>query len=487
MERYYELSVEQVFTALKTGLSGLDSQEAEERQRTAGLNKIDPPPPVSPWKILLSQFLNFIIYLLLFAVLFSLMIGEYADSLVILAILIMNSLIGFAQEYRANRSLEALKKMSRITTRVTRNDITTVIDAEELVVGDIIELENGDKIPADCRLLHTTELQIEESPLTGESTPVSKSVEALPGKRPLSEQYNMVFSATTVVGGRGLAVVTNCGMQTEIGKISQLIAEAKENKTPLQARLDRFGRNLGFVIIAICLIVFTMLTGRFAVNQETLNQYVLLEFAFIAISLAVAAVPTALPAVVTIALSIGTRKLLGKNMLVRRLNSVETLGDCDVICSDKTGTLTRNKMTVIKAWTLDDEEYNLTTEKDSSMTLSSSLTTLFRAGIFCNNSINQLRMHSGGNPTELALLQAAQNLNIDATGNRLKEKPFDSKRKCMSVLIDTGKGLFTFTKGAPDILLDQCNSVLFNDSIQSMSDELRKKSLTPIITMVQRR
>jgi len=474
MEHYYDLSVEDVLTTLDSSLNGLSQQDVEKRQRATGLNRIDPPPPVPAWKILLNQFSNFIIYLLLFAVFFSLLIGEYADSLVILAILIMNSIIGFAQEYRANRSLEALKNMGRITARVTRNGITAEIDAEQLVYGDIIELENGDKIPADCRLLHTTELQIEESPLTGESEAVTKCVEALSGNRTVSEQHNMIFSATTVVGGRGLAVVTGCGMQTEIGKISQLIADAEENKTPLQERLDRFGRNLGFVIIGICIIVFTMLIGRFAVNHESLDRYVLLEFAFIAISLAVAAVPTALPAVVTIALSIGTRKLLVKNMLVRRLNSVETLGDCDVICSDKTGTLTRNQMTVIKAWTMD-EEYDLAADSATTNMLSSSLRRLFQAGIFCNNSVNQFHSHAGGNPTELALLQAAHELNITAEGLRIKEKPFDSNRKCMSVLVDTDMGLRLFTKGAPDHLLDKCSTVIINDSAEPMTDDHRHK------------
>lgn len=474
MERYYELSVEEVLTALKSSLNGLDHQEVEKRQRTTGLNRIDPPPPLSVWRILLSQFTNFIIYLLLFAVLFSIIIGEYADSLVILAILIMNSIIGFAQEYRANRSLEALKNMSRINARVTRSGVTTEVDARELVYGDIIELENGDKIPADCRILHTTELQIEESPLTGESEPVTKCVEALRGKRTLAEQHNMAFSATTVVGGRGLAVVTSCGMKTEIGRISQLIAETEENKTPLQVRLDRFGRNLGFIIIAICLVVFTMLIGRFAVSSESLNRYVLLQFAFIAISLAVAAVPTALPAVVTIALSIGTRKLLAKNMLVRRLNSVETLGDCDVICSDKTGTLTRNQMTVIRAWTLE-EEFRVTSTPEPPSKQDSCLTTLFQAGIFCNNSVKQFHNHAGGNPTEIALLEAADKLGIKAFGKRVKEKPFDSNRKCMSVLIDQKNGTRLYTKGAPDHVLDKCEYVLTGTDTEPMTEAYREK------------
>jgi len=473
MSGYFQLSVEETLSSLKTRLSGLTDLEVDLRQKEKGYNRLEVRPPIPAWKILLAQFTNFIIYLLLIAVVFSVIIGEYTDSIVILVILIMNGLIGFFQELKANRSLEALKKLVTIEARVTRNGITAVIDAARLVYGDIIHLENGDKIPADARLISSIELQTEESALTGESEPVRKQLTKIAGNPGPADQTNMVFSATSVVGGRGIAVVTACGMETEIGRISQLVASAEEEKTPLQQRLDRFGRNLGIVIIVICILVFCLCLGRYRLQESTIHVSAFLEFAFIAISLAVAAVPTALPAVVTIALSIGTRRLLVKNMLVRRLSSVETLGCCDVICSDKTGTLTKNQMTVQRAWTLSGElDFNHDDVRHKT-SINQNLKLLFTIGIACNNSRADFTAGKSGNPTELALLQAAGTAGISHNGKRVHERPFDSGRKLMSVVVQDNDGTILYTKGAPDHLLNHCTNVQFGSEIHPLDEKYR--------------
>lgn len=474
MGYYAGMSVDEVFSTLKTSISGLSREEVERRQLEKGYNRLQVRPPIPAWKILVGQFANFIIYLLLFAVVFSILIGEYADSLVILAILILNGMIGFFQELSASRSLEALKKMVTVSASVTRNGQTTRIDAEQLVYGDIIHLENGDKIPSDARLINSIELQVEESALTGESEPARKQVMKLPGNLGPADQTNMVFAATAVVGGRGMAVVTACGMETEIGRISQMVAEAEEEKTPLQRRLDLFGRNLGMVIIVICIVVFSLSLGRLWLDDELINRIVFLEFAFIAISLAVAAVPTALPAVVTIALSIGTRRLLAKNMLVRRLTSVETLGSCDVICSDKTGTITKNIMTVTRVWTLAGE-LDLRHDNIQELTAKTPLISLlFRIGAACNNSAAHHNHGSGGNPTELALLTSAATAGVEFCGSRKNERPFDSERKCMSVAVLDNEKLILYTKGAPDHLITHCTKVLIDSEVVPLSEKYEK-------------
>lgn len=468
MAHFSCMPVQEVLDQLGTSVTGLGDDEVRRRRDRDGPNRLTEQPPVPAWRILVRQFADFIIYMLLFAILFSLLIGEYGDSLVILVILVMNGCIGFFQELRANRSLEALKNMARIHAVVTREANTATIDAAELVVGDIISLESGDKIPADCRLISAIELQVEESALTGESEPTRKQVAPLRQEVGLSDQATMVFASTAVVAGRGMAVVTGCGMATEIGRISAMIAASEEEKTPLQKRLDRFGRNLGLVIIAICILVFLLLVGRLRQSQASLDSLVFLEFAFIAISLAVAAVPTALPAVVTIALSIGTRRLLAKNMLVRRLSSVETLGSCDVICSDKTGTLTRNRMTVQRVWTLAGELNVDSGDVWTQCRQQPELTKLLTIGATCNNAA--AHSATGGNPTERALMVSAEAAGIACTGQRVQELPFDSTRKCMSVVVQEGGGLFLYTKGAPDRLLSLCTEVMMDGRTQPMSD-----------------
>ncbi len=458
MDDIYSASVSEVLDRFRTSEKGLSPEEVEKRRRLYGPNRIQHKPPVPAWRILFHQFASFIIYLLLFAVLFSLVLREYTDAMVILAILVMNGLIGFIQELKANRSLEALRKMTTITATVMRANKRLRIDGEQLVPGDIVCLESGDKVPADGRLINVAQLEVEESILTGESLAVSKIIDPLPGDLSLADRRNMIFSASSIVSGRGMAVITDIGMDTEVGRISEMIATAKQEQTPLERRLDIFGRKLGVVITGICLLVFCLLIGRSLTGGQQLDMKVFIDFSFVVISLAVAAVPTALPAVVTIALSIGTKRLLLKKILVRRLTSVETLGSCDVICSDKTGTLTRNQMTVEKGWTMEGEIDLVHSPEQGSFSSTERL--LFTIGVTCNNaeySGQGSNRGVAGNPTECALLVSAVTAGVAVVGERLDELPFDAKRKCMSVLVRTKDGVFVYTKGAPGHLLQNCS------------------------------
>jgi P-type Ca2+ transporter type 2C len=478
---FFNKNKQQVITELDSSPQGLDLVEVETRQRQYGLNRLSSPPAPSLFSLFVKQFKDFIVYILLFAIFFSLLIGEYVDSIIILAILLLNGIIGFFQEFSANRSLNALKKMIRIQSLVLRDGKQFTVLAEELVPGDIILLENGDKIPADARLIRTVSLQVDESALTGESLPVRKEDGLLPESTPISDQLNMVFASTAVVAGRATAVVTATAMNTEIGKISRLIQESKEGLTPLQRRLERFGKRLGAVIIAICtVILFTLIVRQF-LSTEAITISYFQEIAFIAISLAVAAVPTALPAVVTITLAVGVKRLLAKRCLVRRLAAVESLGSCDIICSDKTGTLTKNEMTIVHAWSLDGESLlSGSGYSPQGMVEGEAAPLLYEIGMVCNNAkLEELedRWQIVGDPTEGALLVSGAKADVDFKGERLEELPFDSSRKCMSVLLEKSDELIMYSKGAPDDLLARCNFILLGGTAVVLNKELRQKVL----------
>jgi Ca2+-transporting ATPase len=458
---YSQQSGEEVLADLDSCAAGLCHEEVRERLLRYGPNVLETAKAVNPVLLFLEQFKSFIIYILLFAVVFSCIIGEYVDSILILVILLANALIGFFQELNAHRSLEALKKIAALRATVLREGKRMIIDAVDLVPGDILVLRAGDKVPADARLLESVRLKVEESALTGESVPVEKNNRGLPQKVQIGEQQNMLFSSTSVVVGNGLAVVVGTGMETEIGRITTLISSAVDEMTPLQHRLHKFGKKLGGVILAICFVVFCLLSLQ-SFFRGSLTEQTFISFLFIAISLAVAAVPTALPAVVTIALSIGVKRLLKKKALVRRLSSVETLGSCDVICTDKTGTLTENQMTVRYGWTMAGEvELQGTGYEPVGEVTGEPVDLLFRAGLLCNNADLYERGEKWeliGDPTEGALLTSAGKLGLNGTGKRIDEIPFDSERKMMSVLIHDSEDQFAvFSKGAPSHLLERCD------------------------------
>ncbi len=479
---YYDKNASEVLEELESRKQGLTTQEFRERLQKNGANGFTIDSSIQPLAIFFSQFKNFIIYILLFAVLLSVVIGEWADSVVIMAILIVNAFIGFFQELSAQQSLEALKKLEPIRAAVIRNNERQEIDAKDLVVGDVVSLQPGDKVPADGRIIESTRLQIEESLLTGESLPSEKNNETMSRDVSLGKQHNMVFSSTSVVTGHGKIVVTATGMDTEVGRITDLVASSTQEKTPLQRRLSLFGKKLGLVIIAICILVFTLLVFK-AYMAENLSTELFVSFLFIAVSLAVAAVPTALPAVVTIALSVGVKRLLVKKVLVRKLSSVETLGSCDVICTDKTGTLTQNQMTVRHGWTPDGVTDISGVGYEPKGEVSCTLTPLlFQAGWYCNNADLQMKSsgwHHFGDPTEVALLVSAMKARVgSSTMNRLDELPFSSERKLMSVLVEDENGeKRVFSKGAADHLLQCCHYVLKNGERVTLDDRLREEIL----------
>jgi P-type Ca2+ transporter type 2C len=475
---YYQKTGDELLTLLKTSFRGLDSEEARQRLTINGFNQLETKNGLNPLVIFLNQFKNFIIYILLFAVFFSILIGEYVDTTIILAILITNALIGFFQELSAHRSLEALKKMSATMATVIRNGKKDLVDSRYLVPGDMIRLAAGDKVPADTRIIEAIRLKVEESVLTGESVPVEKDCRTIFVTAPLGNQRNMLFASTTVATGHGLGVVVATGMKTELGKITTLIKEAVEEMTPLQRRLDHFGKKLGYAIIGICFFIFSLSFFR-GYYADTLSMQSIVGFAFIAISLAVAAVPTALPAVVTIALSIGVKRLLKRKALVRNLSSVETLGSCDVICTDKTGTLTENQMTVRCAWTLDSEATLSGVGYAPDGELSGKVPPqLFLSGLLCNNASLDLdgeNWRITGDPTEAALLVSAAKAGVSASVTRSDEIPFDSERKMMSVLVSDEEDACIYSKGALDSLLKKCTRALVNGREVFLSPEFRQR------------
>ncbi len=467
-------SKEEIFAEFACDQDGLTQPEILERRRRYGSNHLQEAPPPSPLWLFIEQFKSFIIYILLFAVVFALAIGEYVDSLIIIVIVLLNALIGFFQEYGAARSLAALKEMTEVMATARRDGVWQSVKSGSLVPGDIISVVAGDKIPADARIIVANRLLVEEAALTGESLPVDKESAALSGSLQIADQKNMLFSSTSVVSGRGQAVVVTTGMKTEIGAIAELVESATEELTPLQRRLDSFGRRLGLVIIVICVLVMMLSCGKEYLLLQTISRDSLITFAFIAISLAVAAVPTALPAVVTIALSIGVKRLLRRKALVRRLASVETLGSCDVICTDKTGTLTCNQMTVRMAWTLKRELSLAAAPANDNLCHVEKL--LFLAGTACNDAVikrGESGLETRGNPTEIALLISAEKVGCHHYGQRLDEIPFDGLRKRMSVQIEERDGARIYVKGAPDAILEISTRVWLNGEVVSLNDKLR--------------
>jgi Ca2+-transporting ATPase len=447
---WYRLSVEETVSRLRSHVSGgLDRIEAAARLAQYGPNRIERGHRRSLAGIFIGQLTDFMILVLLGAALISGIIGEPQDTIAILVIVLLNALIGTVQEYRAERAVAALRRMAAPAARVLRSGTVSSLNSAGLVPGDLVLLEAGEVVPADLRLVETTDLQCDESVLTGESHPVSKLVEALEGADlPLGDRRNLAFKGTHVTRGRGTGVVVATGMGSELGRIAGLLGKAERVTTPLQQRLTRFGRHLALAVLAVCAVVFVagLLQG----------QPVMLMF-LTAVSLAVAAVPEALPAVVAVSLALGARKLSRHGALVRRLPAVETLGSVTYICADKTGTLTQNRMTVERVMAVGEWREALPSEGTPWEALGQALA--------LNNDILEQDGRPVGEPTELALHLAAAQAGYDRRAleqalPRIAEIPFDSDRKRMVTFHRGGEGVRVLAKGAPEVLLPLCKDTL---------------------------
>ncbi len=466
--------IERVFKALGSSERGLSSEEASKRLIEFGKNELIETKRKSPLSMLLDQFRDFMIIVLIGAAIVSGIMGELIDTLAIVVIVIINAFIGFIQEYRAERAMKALKKMAAPDAVVIRDESRVTIPASDIVPGDIVILEAGNIVPADMRLIETAQLKIEEAALTGESVPIEKTTSSIKDSSvPLGDRKNMAYKGTVVTYGRGAGVVVATGMNTELGRIATLLQKEEEVKTPLQKRLAKFGQMLSITVLGICAIVFFAGLMR---GEEPVVMFLT------AVSLAVAAVPEALPAVVTISLALGAQKMVRQNALIRKLPAVETLGSVTYICSDKTGTLTMNKMTV-EELCIDGKIINckdITIDNPLKDIFSSPLKTLLVCMALNNDASEASNGKIIGDPTEVALYQLSKSENIqkreaEAMLPRIGEIPFDSFRKCMTTLHRGKDTVVSFTKGAFENIIEKSKYIISFNGINALDDKTKRQ------------
>ena len=476
MQKEYLASAEEVLEEQSSNPeTGLAASTAQERLERYGLNKLDEEEKTPLWIRFFQQMADPMVIMLIVAAVISAVTGmiqgesEWADVIIIMTVVIINSALGVIQEAKSEEALAALQEMSAAQSKVIRDGKMTMLHSSELVPGDIVLLEAGDSVPADCRVLESASMKIEEAALTGESVPVEKHVDVIaldPGVDdvPLGDRKNMCYMGSTVVYGRGRAVVVGTGMKTEMGKIAGALNEAKEELTPLQMKLAELSRILTIMVIVICVVIFAVDLLRSGIGNVAAEPHMLLDTFMVAVSLAVAAIPEGLVAVVTIVLSIGVTKMAKRQAIIRNLSAVETLGCTQVICSDKTGTLTQNKMTVVKHELASSEEKLL-----AGMALCSDAKWDEQAG------------EAVGEPTECALVNDAGRAGmqgLDIEHPRVGEAPFDSGRKMMSVVVEEADGSFEqYTKGAPDVILNLCTQVYENGEVVPMTEARREELL----------
>ncbi len=472
-------AIEQVLKELNTSNNGLAQQEAEERLKQYGFNELKEGKKISPLEIFISQFKSVVVWILIAATIISAFLGEYVDAIVIFSIIILIALLGFFEEYRAEKAIEALKKLASLGATVLRDSQKKEIDAKELVLGDVIILQTGDKVPADSRLIEVFNLQTQEAALTGESQAVKKNVSQLEEKTSIADRHNIVFSSTIVVSGRAKAVVIATGMQSEIGKIAKMIEEVKPEPTPLQKEMNQLGKFIGMITLIIAALIF--MTGMLIRNSSWVNMLL------ISVSLAVAAIPEALPAVVTITLALGTQKMLKRNALIRRLPSVETLGSTTVICTDKTGTLTANQVTVKKLYVngkiIDATGVGYETKGSflykNKPVQPEEIELLLRIGILNNNSeIKEGKVI--GDPTEAALIISAAKLGLikedfDIEYRRIDEIEFTSERKMMTTIHGHHGENISYVKGATEVVLKLCNFIYLNGEVKKLTAGMKEE------------
>ncbi|MDD4504691.1 MAG: HAD-IC family P-type ATPase, partial [Clostridiaceae bacterium] len=489
---WYNKGIQAVSEELSVDVKkGLSEGEVESRLGKYGYNELKEKGKESIWVKVAKQLKDFLVITLIIASIVSGLVGEISDAIVIIAIVIVNAVLGVVQEGKAEKAMDALKKMSAPNARVYRDGHIIIIPAKNLVPGDVVLIEAGDSIPADMRLFESANLKVEEASLTGESVPSEKDAsKAFDAEVSIGDRVNMVYMSTIVTYGRGKGIVVSTGINTEIGRIAEAIQAFEDETTPLQLKLNELGKWLGLACLIICAIVFAI---GFIRGGDILEMFL------VSISLAVAAIPEGLPAVVTIVLALGMKRMVQRNAIVRKLLAVETLGCVTVICSDKTGTLTQNEMTVVRAFTegnvykVSGQGYNPTGEisfedKKIDIEKEPGLKLLLSTGVLCNDStLEQKNVEENlwgiiGDPTEGALVVAGakagyEKAKMNEDFSRVEEIPFDSERKMMTTFhknfIDNK--IVSFTKGAPDIIVSKCTKILQNGSIVELTEELRQQ------------
>lgn len=488
---YYDQEVNSVFEELGVSEAGLSSEEAEKRLKKYGENELKEKEKVSVLQLFISQFKSILIFILITASIVSALLGEVVDAIVIIFTVFLAGILSFVQEYRAEKAIELLKSLTSPEATVIRDGVEKNISSNNLVPGDLILIETGNRIPADARIVKEFNLKLDESSLTGESVPVQKNIEAVPSETPEADRTNMVYTGTAVAYGRGSAIVTATGMNTAFGALAGLLGTIERSRTPLQESLDKFGRWIG--IATLIIVAFVAMLGVF-------YGFPLLDMFLWGVALAVAAIPEALPAVVTVGLGLGVRRMVKRHALVRKLPSIETLGATNVICSDKTGTLTQNKMTVEKIC-VNKQVLNVTGAgyspegeffkgSDKVSTDDSHLQILLLGAVLCNDAglfKENEKWEIKGDPTEAALVVAAakaglHKVDIDQKYPRLGEIPFSSERKRMTTIskleADSGsfplKGLVAFSKGAPEVILGSCTKIFLDGEIKPLSPEMKQ-------------
>ncbi|WP_338432683.1 cation-translocating P-type ATPase [Clostridium tyrobutyricum] len=462
MKKFYGKSIPEVLDILKVSSKGLNDSEVEKRQQQYGYNELCEGHKKSIFQIFMEQFKDLLIVILIVAATVSIFTGNFESAMVIFAVIILNSILGTVQQVKAEKSLKSLKALSAPTAKVLRNGIQVEIPSREVVVGDILYLEAGDYISADGRIIENYSIQVNESSLTGESENVSKTKDIIEGENAaIGDRKNMLFSGSLVTYGRAVIVVTGTGMKTEIGKVASLLKNTEEKKTPLQVNLDNFSKKLSILILIICVLIFIL---------DVFRGYPVMDSIMFSIALAVAAIPEALSSIVTIVLALGTQKMARENAIVKKLKAVEGLGSVSVICSDKTGTLTQNKMTVKKLYTdnkvLNSTELNLENEVEKQAVL---------MGILCNDA-STTDEEKIGDPTEIALVDLGEIYNMDELSlrkeySRIGEIPFDSERKIMSTVHRVKDRTLMVTKGAPDVLIDRISKIQTSSGIMDITEE----------------
>ncbi|WP_242274091.1 cation-translocating P-type ATPase [Bacillus cereus group sp. BfR-BA-01310] len=481
MSNWYSKTKDQTLTDLGTNEQyGLTDEIVNERLKQYGPNELATKQKRTLWQRVFAQINDVLVYVLIIAALISAFVGEWADASIIALVVILNAVIGVIQESKAEQALEALKKMATPKAIVKRDGELKEIPSEHVVPGDIVMLDAGRYIPCDLRLIETANLKVEESALTGESVPVDKDAIYNPSMQrdeqvPLGDQKNMAFMSTLVTYGRGVGVAVETGMKSQIGKIATLLHEAEDDMTPLQKSLAQVGKYLGFVAVAICVIMFLI---GFLQGRDTLEMFMT------AISLAVAAIPEGLPAIVSIVLAIGVQRMIKQNVIIRKLPAVEALGSVTIICSDKTGTLTQNKMTVTHFYS--DQTYN----QLENLNVNNDVHHLLLENMVLCNDASYSNESQTGDPTEIALLVAGSSFNIQKDNlenkhERVNELPFDSNRKMMSTVHTYDESYYSMTKGAIDKLLPHCTHIFINNKVEVLTDSHKTQILEAAQAMSQ--